>query len=429
MSPRRQEVAVCSFAAGLRQIKGNLKQAVPERLIRQTAELLELTGRRRKLTPEVTTHLALSRALHGGTAITHLRHLGPVVFTPSAYCQAMARLPVAFFDLLQRIVLDRLREDRPVERWRGHRLVLLDGSSVSMPDTPDLQATFGQPSGQAPGCGFPVAHLLALFEMTTGYLRRTILAPLATHDLAHAALMHHELQAGDVIVGDRALGSFAHLALLRHRGLHGVFRQHQRRPQGTASDREVLYSKPKLRPVWMTAEHYAALPDALAVREIRVRVRTPGRRVTHLVLATTLLDRRRYPARELAKIYEARWQIEGYLRSLKGTLGMDILRSKTADGVRKEVLLFSLIYNLVRRVMRAAADRQGVSPDRISFVDALRWLVRARRDELIPKLIVHPRRVGRYEPRVRKRRPKQYPVMKQPRDTLKKALKHERVRD
>jgi hypothetical protein len=130
---------VSSFSAALSRIKGNLHQAVPDRLIRQAVEALHISARHRKLTPEVTTQLALHRALHGGTAITHLRHFTRIPFTPSAFCQAMARLPEEFFGLLQLLVTGRLRDDRVADRWRGHRLYLLDGSSVSMPDTPELR--------------------------------------------------------------------------------------------------------------------------------------------------------------------------------------------------------------------------------------------------------------------------------------------------
>lgn len=414
-----------SFAGALARIKGDVTRAVPAALIRRAADAVGYTGRDRVLTPVTTTHLALHRAMHGGTAITHLRHLAGVAFTPSAYCQAIRRLPESFFYLLHVLVTGRLRTDRPEDRWHGHRLFLIDGSSVSMPDTPALQATFGQPPGQAAGCGFPVAHLLILFEARTGYLLKAIPAPLRTHDLACAAATHPEMRPGDVLVGDRAFGSFAHLALCRGRGLHAVFRLHQRRPVGAARDRRVTYPKPTQRPAWMTADEFATLPPALTVREVRVRVRTPGRRVRELVLVTTLLDRRRYPPRELARVYEQRWRAEVNLRSLKVTVGMDVLRSKTADGVRKEIWVFALAYNLVRRVMRAAAGRQGVPVDRISFVDALRWLRRARPGEPIPALVVHPERPGRFEPRVKKRRPKQHPLMTRPRAVLKQELRAE----
>jgi hypothetical protein len=269
-----------------------------------------------------------------------------------------------------------------------------------------------------------VAHLLALFDHRTGYLRRTILAPLATHDLAHAAITHDAMRAGDVLVGDRAFGSFAHLVLLRRRGLHGLFRLPQRRPASLAPDRLVTYPKPKEWPSWVTAEAYAEPPDSITVREVRVRVRTPGGRVRRLVLVTTLLDRVQYPARDLAKLYEQRWRVEVDLRHLKITLGLDVLKSKTEAGVRKEVLLFGIAYNLVRRVMQAAAGLQQVPPDRISFVDALRWLVHATPGEPLPDLVVVPDRPDRHQPRVRKRRPKNYPLHNRPRRELSQALKN-----
>src|SRR5262249_43812288 len=148
--------------------------------------------------------------------------------------------------------------------------------------------------------------------------------------------------------------------------------------------------------------------------EIRVRVRTPGRRLRSLGLGTTLLDRCRYPGRGIARVYEQRGRVEAYLAHLKTTVGMDVLKSRTAEGVRKEIVVFGLAYNLVRRVMRAAADRQGVGVDRISFVDALRWLRQSKAEEELPALVVHPNRPGRFDPRVKKRRPKQYPRMTRP---------------
>lgn len=220
-----------SFAAALVRIKGNVLQAVPKSLIDRAESLIGFTHRDRTLTPAVTTHLALYRCLHRGTAISHLRRFAPEPFTDSAFCQAMARLPEAFFAVLGILVTGRLCRADAEDRWHGHRVLLIDGTGVSMPDTSALQAEFGQPRRQAPGCGFPVAHLLALFDHRTGYLRQTILAPLHTHDLAHAAITHDEMQTGDLLLGDRAFGSFAHLALLRRRGLHGLFRQHQRRPR------------------------------------------------------------------------------------------------------------------------------------------------------------------------------------------------------
>jgi hypothetical protein len=151
-------------------------------------------------------------------------------------------------------------------------------------------------------------------------------------------------------------------------------------------------------------------------------VRIPGRRPRVITIVTTLLDPKKYPAKELARWYEKRWQVEVNLRHLKETLGMDVLRCTTFVGVIKEMLMFVMVYNLVRRVMGEAARRQGVAPNRISFVDALRWLKEARPGDDLPRLKVNPERPGRYEPRVRKRRSKQYGLMTKPRAVLKKAL-------
>jgi hypothetical protein len=424
--PHDRRSSVATLAHALRRIKGDLGRHVPPALIQRLLADRARPTRERTLTPAVTTYLFLRQVLEGNTAVTHLRHLSGLAFAPSAYCQARARLPATFFHRLHRAVAGRLSDDAPDPGWRGHRVFLLDGSSFSMPDAPELQEFFGQPGGQAAGCGFPVAHLLALFEAATGYLLRVAVAPLRTHDLAHAPALHPELHPGDVLVGDRAFGSYAHLALRRRRGAHGLFRAHQRRlTAGRRSgrrDRRVTYHKPAERPAWMSAADFAALPDELPVREVRFRVGVPGRRVREVTLVTTLTDADRYPAAELARLYERRWEVEGHLRHLKQALGMDVLRCRTVPGVVKELLVFVTVYNLVRRVMLDAARRQGVEPQRVSFVDALRWLRQARPGGGRPVLIVNPPRPGRVEPRVRKRRPKQYPVMKRPRRELREEL-------
>jgi hypothetical protein len=284
-----------------------------------------------------------------------------------------------------------------------------------------------------------------------GFLLRALAAPWRTHDMAQAALMHRDLQRGDVLVGDRAFCSYAHLALCVRAGRHGLFRAHQRllicfRPHRRHAgpgkvtpdeaglprsrwlkklgkhDQLVEYFKPKERPSWMTEEQYAALPASITVRELRFRVREPGRRPREITLVTTLLDAEAYPARALAKLYEKRWQVEVNLRHLKQTLGLDVLRCTTVPGVMKELLVFMIIYNLVRRVMQQAGEQQGVATERISFVDAWRWLQQARPGEAVPRLRVNRERPGRVEPRVKKRRPKSFKLMTKPRDVLRKAL-------
>jgi hypothetical protein len=445
---------MCSMSQALERIKSQVTSTLPEELILHLCEELNHRFRKRAFDPVVTTHLFVRQILEGNIAVGDLRRCTHLSFTDSAYCQARARLPLELLERLQQAVTGFCTADQESATWHGHRTFLLDGSGFSMPDTPELQEHFGQPGGQAPGCGFPVAHLLTRFDADQGYLLQTLAAPLRTHDLSQVATMHAELEAGDLMVGDRAFCSFAHLALCRGRNLHGLFRAHQKqiinfrpgrhhmtrkrrkkakkRQRGLPSsrwlkrlgknDQLVEYFKPTKRPRWMTTEEYAKLPDSIVVREVRYRITIPGRRSRMVTLVTTLLDPMRYPAAELARLYGWRWQVETNLKHLKQTLGLDILRCEKVEGVLKELTLFVLIYNLVRRVMGIAARRQKVRPERISFIDAWRWLREAEVGEELPDLIVNPERPGRFEPRVRKRRPKQYPVMKRPRETLRKEL-------
>jgi Transposase DDE domain len=139
-------------------------------------------------------------------------------------------------------------------------------------------------------------------------------------------------------------------------------------------------------------------------------------------LVTTLLDPIVYPKADLAQLYLSRWQTEVNFRHLKTTMGMEVLHCKSVQGVLKELYMFALAYNLIRLVMLEASRRQKVPLDRISFVDALRWLRDAGPDTLLTPLVVNPSRPNRLEPRVIKRRMKEYPLMKKPRPKLRKGL-------
>lgn len=321
-----------------------------------------------------------------------------------------------------------------------------------MSDTDDLRNHFGQPGGQAPGCGFPTAHWLALVHFGSGLFQKVLTAPLRTHDLNGVARLHPELEAGDVVLGDRAFGSYGHLALLFQRSLFGIFRAHQkllvdftphrahvvpsRDKQGMhkgkprskwlerlgPDDQIVEWLRPPVVPTWFTAAAWEALPATLRVRELRYTIARPGYRVRTVTLVTTLLDPVRYPKEQLAEAYGLRWTIETAIGHLKTTMQMDVLRCQTVRGIEKELTMFLLVYNLVRMTMLEAARRQGVPPERISFVDALRWLATAQPCDELPELVVNPARPGRVEPRVRKRRPKEFPLLKKPRAILRQEL-------
>ena len=181
------------------------------------------------LTPAAIIHWFLIQVFHGNTALNHVTLMAGRAFTDSAFCLARARLPLVVFRAVLRAVIHALVPDTQAHgRWLGLRPFLLDGSSFSMPDTPVLQAHFGQPGNQAKGCGFPVAHILALFHAGTGLLLEVFAAPLRSHDMAGITAILPFLTVGDVLVADRGLCSFAHLALLISQGVHAVFRLHQK---------------------------------------------------------------------------------------------------------------------------------------------------------------------------------------------------------
>jgi hypothetical protein len=386
--------------AALRRIQRELAQVLDPAQITAVCQEVGYRFRQRVLDPVTTIHLFVIQILNGNFAMARLKDFSDRDFSEAAYCKARARLPLSVLHrLLQRVgtALRPTMDDNG--RWHGHRTFHVDGSSFSMPDTPPLQKEFGQPGMQRPGCGFPVAHLLTLFHAGTGFLLNALAAPLRTHDMDQVAHLHPELAAGDILIGDRAFCSYAHFALLRARQLHGVFRAHQRliisfRPgracNGPGSgryrtglpssfwlrrlgvnDQLVEYFRPNVRPAWMPEAEFATLPASLTLRELRYHIHQRGCRTKQVTLVTTLLDPQLYPAQDLAELYDQRWQIETNLRHLKQTMKMDVLHSKTVDGVLKELTMFALVYNLVRAVMHTAAVRQEVAVDRISFADAL----------------------------------------------------------
>ena len=434
-----------SILTAVAQIKSDLVNLLSPSLIESICRTIGHRWRRRQLDPVTTLHLFLLQVLHGNTACNHVPRLGDVRVSGEAYCQARQRLPIALLRTLVRMFSWALHHETLDDgRWHGHRTFHIDGTGISMPDTPELQKEFGQPGTQKPGCGFPVMRLVALFHAGTGLLIDLATAPLRSHDLSLARSLKSELRPGDILIGDRGFCSFVHLATLAAQGIIGLFRGHSsqiisfrphRHHRGKRSrtrpnrrgapsskwlkrlgrnDQLVEYVKPQ-RATWMSPEDYAALPATLKVRELRYTIRRRGYRNRSITLVTTLLDAKRYPAADLATLYGQRWEIETNLRHLKQTLKMDVLRCQSVEGVQKEVLAYALVYNLVRLAMLEAARKQQVPVSRVSFVDAVRWLADALHHTSELTLVLNPDRPDRREPRVKKRRGKHYPFMSRPR--------------
>lgn len=434
---------MASITEALGRVKGDPARILKPEHIKAACIRAGHRWRERSLGPVQTVHAMAEQALHGNTPIGEVVRLHHGSFTGPAFCRARKRLPLevvlSLFHEQHRWVKEKIIGSCGASAlWRGHRTWLMDGASFSMPDTPGLQEYFGQSKRQRPGCGFPVCSMLVRFDWHTALLLDFIPAPLSTGEGGLAALTHATMQAGDIVVADSNFGTFGQVALLRGRDVHTVCQVHAGRAMsfGAWADRPgaqlvkrvgkndqiVRWFKPKECPPWMAPAMWAQLPESILVREVRRSIHDPGGRRREVTLVTTLLDEKTYPAAALVALYARRWRIEDWIRTLKHTLKLDVARCKSVHGVLKELAVIALVYNMVRMVMLEAARRQKVAPDRISFIDALRWWRWAGPDEPVPKLRVNPLRPGRHEPRVQKRRPKAYPMMIEPRAVLKARL-------
>jgi len=440
---------MATIARALARIKDDVRAFVSDESIRQACRAAGHRWRERQLGPVETVHLFVLQVIHFNTAIRHLRHLAGHAVNAAAYCEARMRLPL---DVLRSLLRESAAHagagaSSPSCRWCGLRVLLVDGSSTIAPDTPASQRAFGQPTNQKPGCGFPVPKVLALFDAFSGMVLEALCLPLFTHEQSGVWRLHPMLGRGDLLAGDRGFCSYVHLAMLHLRGVAGLFRMHQRqivdfrhrrkprrkgqrgRPRSRVvrrlgpRDQVVAWAKPRQMPKWMTmlAGQFASLPAELHVRELRYPLTGRGRRTRVVTIATTLLDPERYPREKVAELYGLRWSVETHFAELKTTLRMRRVKSQTPDGVRKELAVYCLVYNLVRAVMVRAAARQGTTPDRVSFIDALRWLLSAATPgEDVGPLVNNPRREGRDEPRVIKNLRDNYRKMTLPRAQMRR---------
>ena len=358
----------------------------------------------------------------------------------SAYCQARARLPFAVLaKLLAAIAAKLASRVLTHELWLGKRLVrVLDGTGLSMPDTAKNQARWPQPSAQKPGCGFPVMKLVGLFCLHSGAMLRYAIGNKHNHEQTLTRGLVGALEKGDVLLADRGFCSYAFIFVLRALGIDSVMRLHQSRPrdfrQGKRlgeDDRLVTWQQPKPRKNDPWAAEHPSLPASAQIRIVRYRVEIPGFRVQDIYLATTLLDPEEYPREVLAELYLQRWGIEQKFRDIKISMGADVLRCKSPAMIEKEVCMNAIAHNLTRCIMQESAQRHDVALSQLSYkgtFDTLRHFAdrihaargRARENlydqmlELIAK-DPNPCRPHRSEPRVRKRRPKNFPLMTKPR--------------
>jgi putative transposase len=411
-------------------------------------------------TPALTLWAFLSQVLYTGAMRSCAAAVARVVVllvsldkkpcsdNTGAYCRARGKLPVPVLRHLTSKVADGSEKKVPKRwLWKDRHVYLVDGTTVSMPDTEDNQEAFPQCPAQAEGVGFPIARVVALLSLATAMVKDMALGPYQGKATGETALLRELLgclSSGDILLADRYYCSYFLVALLKEWGIDFTVRMHHKRDYDFrrgrrlgAGDHVVRWLKPQ-RPTWMDKETYARLPDSIEVREIYVQVKEAGFRVESLVVVTTLLDADTYSKGDIAELYHQRWLVELDIRAIKISLGMDVLRCQRPEMVRREIWTCLLAYNLIRQTMLEAALLTPRSPREISFTAALNKLAAAWQvlatiapsclvgiiTVLVEDLAVH--RVGnrrnRVEPRKIKRRPKAHQLLTEPRDQARAKL-------
>lgn len=371
---------------------------------------------------QVVNDAAVKRLIAGMT---------PCSSNTAAYCKARARLPQAMIETLTRRTGELVAAAASDPwLWRERRVLLVDGTTVTLADTEENQAAYPQPASQRKGLGFPILRLVVLLSLASGALLDAASGPCEGKGSDEQTLLRGLLgnvQAGDVLLGDAFFPTYFLLCTLLGLGVDGLFEQYGARRRSTdfsrgerlgPRDHRITWSKPA-RPSWMSPEEYAAFPDRLTVRELYVGGK---------ILVTTFLCPKETPKGVLKALYRRRWQVELDVRNVKTTLGMEHLRCRTPEMARKELWVSLLAYNLIRLLMAQAALLADQIPRQLSFKHTVQvWISWHQRgggsyDGVVMHgllvLIAQPRvglRPGRIEPRQRKRRPKPFPLMTKPR--------------
>lgn len=368
-----------------------------------------------------------------------------------AYCRARAKVSEGVVRRLTLHVARDCEAQVPAAwRWKGRNVRLVDGTTLSMPDTAENQAEYPQLSVQAEGVGFPILRAVALCSLATGMVTALACGPYAGKETGETALLRtlfDALSRGDIVLGDRYFGGWFMLALLQELGVDFVSRLHQLRKADFQrgrrlgkGDHVVSWPKPA-RPDWMDQETYDRLPQHLEVREVLVNLDVAGFRAESLVVVTSLLDSETYSRDDLATLYRRRWVVELHIRDIKSAMQLDVLRCKTPAMVRQELWTGLLVYNLIRQSMLQSGHEADRQVDELSFTATMQmlansWLVAAvvvdgtcdAAEPLVRLRVIHggSHRVGnrpdRVEPRAAKRRPKPHDLLTKPRAQARAGL-------
>jgi hypothetical protein len=302
----------------------------------------------------------------------------------AAYCQARANLDLSSLEAILEHTPNQRLTKPDLGLMNGRRVVVVDGTGVSIPDTEKNQLVWPQQRHQKPGCGFPQTAICACFCLQTGLLLSHRVGNKKSHELPLLREQWATFKSGDIFLGDKGFCSYFDVSSLKDRGVDSVITLARRIPVTETESVKVLDENDLLiqwkRPVRTVNSSYSqsdweGLPETLMLRQIKVSIDQPGFRTKGFYIITTLLDSKEYKADDLADLYFQRWDVELFFRDIKTTMGMDILRCKTPDMIRKEIVMHLIAYNGILYLMVEATVRAGNRVRRISFkgsVQALR---------------------------------------------------------
>lgn len=422
---------MASIHTALDAVKSQLQtyRLIPAGFIEQLCKEAAHVWRDRALVPAMTVHLLILQLL-ANVSLGGLRRVAKITVTAQAINAARKRLPLkVLLGLVEHV--GQIAGKTCVSTWKGLRVKLVDATSFLTEDTGELADRYGRAKNQrGTSHSYPVPKLLALLDLTSGMIHKVIALPWHRGERAGLSRMFGCLERGDLLLGDRGLVSFAHLAMLMAQGVECCMRlprwlvvnskgrSHGQQVRRLGRQDWLVRWTPDRRPSWMTRAAWKTMPRELRLRQISFRLCRKGFRTQWAWVITTLTDDRKYSAQEMVDLYERRWQVEVCFRDLRKSLHFQKLSAKSIEGVRKQVLAFVLLYDLVRQIMVRAARQQGVEPERISFIDAVQWLLWSTPGEALPELGVNPKRRRATQPRMIKRGRHRYPQLSGPRDQL-----------
>ena len=398
--------------------------------------------RERLYPPTETLSLFLAQAMSADHSCQHIvnqaavqRLAGGMTVSSThtgGYCRARQRLPLEMVAYLTQYLGEQINKPLPNDwRWQGRRVRIIDGTTVTMPDTLANQAAFPQQRGQQPGLGIPICRVVGITCLASGALLNAAIGRFNGKGGDEQTLLRtlqDTFKPGDIVMSDAFFATYFFIATMQQRGIDILMEQHGSRKRSTdfrcgqklgERDHIIVVNKPKLRPDWMNEAQYNAAPDSITVREFKAGGK---------IMVTTMSCHRSYPKDVLKSLYKSRWHVELDIRHIKDTMGMSILSCKTPEMVIKEIWVYLLAYNLIRLMMAQSALLADIEPRTISFKHCLQiWLLYMQHSHCLDDhglkglfLMMAQQRVGnrpgRIEPRVVKRRPKAYPLLMKPRN-------------